>query len=371
MYTLQTFLLLALPLAGLAGPASQFYSGYRRDNNDTSPCDDSTPDNSTSDNGTSDNSTSDFQLLDLYQGQNFFDGWQFDSFPDPTHGLVNFLGQGDAFNQGLAYVQEDNTTVLAVDDFTDINVGDNRNSVRISTTKTYNGGLFIADFFAMPHGCSVWPAWWSVGPNWPMGGEIDVVEGVNNQATNQMTLHTSDGCTLDNQISSNSGNSSLPGNIAVVAATGNVLSTQCASSDTSNNGCAFDDPNSTSHGKGFNLIAGGVFAHLWTATSIKIWHFQRGQIPEDITNMQPNPDTWPTPAAVFADNSCDIKSHFKDHQLVIDTTLCGDFAGSQYPNSGCPGTCAEAVANASNFRFAKWKINYIAVYNSSATVIDN
>ena len=43
-------------------------------------------------------------------------------------------------------------------------------SVRISSKKTYNGGLFIADFFAMPHGCSVWPAYWSVGPNWPSAG---------------------------------------------------------------------------------------------------------------------------------------------------------------------------------------------------------
>lgn len=42
--------------------------------------------------------------------------------------------------------------------------------VRISSKRTYNHGLFIADFFAMPHGCSVWPAYWSVGPNWPSAG---------------------------------------------------------------------------------------------------------------------------------------------------------------------------------------------------------
>lgn len=46
-------------------------------------------------------------------------------------------------------------------------------SVRISSKKLYNGGLFIADFWSTPHGCSTWPAWWSVGPNWPNGGEID------------------------------------------------------------------------------------------------------------------------------------------------------------------------------------------------------
>lgn len=43
-------------------------------------------------------------------------------------------------------------------------------SIRISSKKTYNRGLFIADFKAMPHGCGTWPAYWSVGPGWPGGG---------------------------------------------------------------------------------------------------------------------------------------------------------------------------------------------------------
>lgn len=50
-------------------------------------------------------------------------------------------------------------------------------SVRIQTKKSYNGGLFIADFFAMPHGCAVWPAYWTVSSSatWPDGGEIDII----------------------------------------------------------------------------------------------------------------------------------------------------------------------------------------------------
>lgn len=46
------------------------------------------------------------------------------------------------------------------------------------STKAYNGGLIIADFAAMAYGCAVWPAYWTVGLPWPMGGEIDIVEGV-------------------------------------------------------------------------------------------------------------------------------------------------------------------------------------------------
>jgi hypothetical protein len=53
-------------------------------------------------------------------------------------------------------------------------------SIRIVSTKTFYHGLVIADFDRMPFGCSVWPSFWSVGPSWPHNGEIDIVEGVNN-----------------------------------------------------------------------------------------------------------------------------------------------------------------------------------------------
>lgn len=165
-------------------------------------------------------------------------------------------------------------------------------------------------------------------------GEIDIVEGVNNQGTNQYTLHTSSGCSLDNQ----------------VTATAKSLShTSCESSGTDNSGCAFKDTTSSSYGQGFNAAQGGVFAHQWDTTGIIIWHFTRDAIPADITSGNPDPSTWPTPAAQFSSTSCPIEEHFYNHTLTIDTTLCGDWAGSAYASSGCPGTCEEAVADPSNF----------------------
>ncbi|TFK39842.1 glycoside hydrolase family 16 protein [Crucibulum laeve] len=293
------------------------------------------------------NNTKTYKLDDYYRGDSFLNDWDFFSGSDPTHGNVNFLSKEDAASKKLAFVQADGTTVLAVDDTTTLPSGGSRNSVRISTKKKYNGGLFIADFWAMPHGCSVWPAYWSVGPKWPDAGEIDILEGVHEQPTNQYTLHTSDGCTLSTDNS---------------RVSTNVIHDLCASSGSDNRGCGFLDSDTRTYGKGFNMVAGGVYAHLWNDGGIKMWHFARGEIPADITAKNPDPSTWGTPVAFWSSSACDFASHFYDHSLIIDTTLCGDWAGPSYTEAGCPGTCADAVADPANFRWAKWKLNYIAVY---------
>lgn len=214
-----------------------------------------------------------------------------------------------------------------------------------------------------------------MGPNWPNAGEIDVLEGVNNQKGNQYTLHSGNingTCTLDKNINKASAK----------AFTANVVGTECVSSGANNAGCGFSDPDPTSFGEGFNNASGGVFAHLWDSTGIKAWHFARNRIPSDIAAKNPNPKSWPTPAAVWSSQTCDINRHFFDHALTIDTTICGDWAGSDYVNSGCPGTCSDIVADPKNFASeyrdivmrsdlslfsdtitdAKWKVNYIAVY---------
>ncbi|KAF9006097.1 concanavalin A-like lectin/glucanase domain-containing protein [Cyathus striatus] len=276
-----------------------------------------------------------YTLNHQYRGADFLNQWDFFTAPDPTHGLVNYVSKEDAQSKGLAYVQ-DGAAILAVDDKTSLPPNTNRDSVRIQTQQTYNGGIFVADFSGMPFGCSVWPAYWSVGPNWPAGGEIDILEGVHNQAVNQMTLHTSDGCTL----SSGGGEAS-----------GNVLNQQCASGPADNTGCAYQDHDDTSYGKAFNDIGGGVFAHQWDSSGIRVWHFPRTNIPDDIKNgeQQLFPESWGTPVAFFSSDSCSMSDHFYEHKLVIDTTLCGDWAGATYSSAGCPGTCGQRVSNPANF----------------------
>jgi hypothetical protein len=85
---------------------------------------------------------------------------------------------------------------------------------------------------------------WSRGADWPAGGEIDTIEGVNNQVSNQMALHTSNGCTLTQSTS---------------AYTGTTNSTDCYVGADDNAGCAVSDGNADSYGQAFAAAGGGVW----------------------------------------------------------------------------------------------------------------
>jgi len=331
-------LLLLLPLSALAGKShTTFFSRPRHAKRIPS----------------GNSSVSMYTLQDLYRGQSFLDDWDFFSYSDPTNGYVNYQTKENAIQKKLAVVQADNTTILSVDDFSQVSPGGNRDSIRINTKKTYNSGLFIADFRSMPHGCTVWPAYWSaaIGPKWPEGGEMDFIEGVHEQLTNQYTLHSSPDCILPR--------------VAEGSVLSRLIGVTCTSSEGADSGCAYLDTDPRSYGRNFNAAAGGVFAHRWDSNGVTMWRFFRDSIPVDITAKKPNPARWGTPAAIFPSSSCDMSSHYYNHSLILDITICGGFGTSTYAKSGCPGTCAEAVANTTNYQFAKWVINYIAVYQKN------
>lgn len=136
-----------------------------------------------------------YSLQTDYSGAQFFEGFDFFTDPDPTSGTVLFVNEAEANGTGLAgFLDMGNSQTaiyMAADSTSEITDGSGRPSVRLSSNQTYNHGLFIVDIQHMPTGCGTWPAFWLVGPDWPVGGEIDIVEGVNVDTQNGMTLHTS------------------------------------------------------------------------------------------------------------------------------------------------------------------------------------
>lgn len=146
-----------------------------------------------------------YNLVDDYTSDgNFFDLFDFYTGTDPTDGWVDYLTYANASDCGL--IRSTNPPSWGVDNNNVINpdISAGRPSVRLTSQKTYNHGLFILDLAHMPYSaCGVWPAFWSFSQTatWPVGGEIDIIEYVNRHSTDLMTLHTSDGCTINSDSS--------------------------------------------------------------------------------------------------------------------------------------------------------------------------
>jgi hypothetical protein len=188
-------------------------------------------------------------------------------------------------------------------------------------------------------------------PNWPASGEIDVIEGVNDQSTDSITLHTAAGCTVSNA-------NSLAGTV--------TLETNC-NDNNANTGCGVSTSSTAGYGTGFNAIGGGVYAMQWASSGIYVWFFERGSIPGDISDGSPDTSGWGTPTASFSGSGCDFETYFENNNIVFDTTFCGSWAGSVWDSQGSCGsladTCQDYVAgNPGAFVDAYWLINSVKVY---------
>ena len=78
-------------------------------------------------------------------------------------------------------VVKDNQFFMKADDYSYVDIDSRgRDSIRIASNAAYDAALMVLDLSHMPEGCGTWPAWWTLsakGP-WPIGGEIDIIEGL-------------------------------------------------------------------------------------------------------------------------------------------------------------------------------------------------
>jgi Glycosyl hydrolases family 16 len=275
---------------------------------------------------------------------------------DPTGGFVNYLSQAEAQESGL-FSTQNGTIYIGVDSST-VSPNSGRNSVRITSLRSYNQGLIILDASHVPGGeCGTWPSFWMVGPNWPANGELDIIEGINSATTNTLTLHTNGSCFIAN-----------------TNFTGTLVTSNCdinAVGQATNQGCSIETTDSTTYGTGFNDGGGGIYATEWTSDAITIWFFPRSEIPVDLSNDTPDPTTWGPALASFS-GECNIGNYVRNMQIVIDTTFCGSWAGASWSTdqicSQKAPTCESFVQNnPSAFTDAYWSINHLRVYQDSST----
>ncbi|KAM0431846.1 hypothetical protein ACHAPT_005098 [Fusarium lateritium] len=181
-----------------------------------------------------------------------------------------------------------------------------------------------------PSECGTWPAYWLYGPNWPNGGEIDIIEGANLAYINTMSGHTAEGCQLD------------PADEGLFS--GERRNLDCFVGK-DNIGCGFNPPASdtSSYGDGFNAVNGGVYAMEWDNEYIKIWKFARGAIPADIEAKRPDPKKWGLPQALFGGSKCSVNDFYHDMNIVLNIQF--------------------AARNPEAFTNTYWDVSYIDVYS--------
>lgn len=294
-----------------------------------------------------------YHLSDNHVGSDFLSTFTHEAIADPTHGRVNYLDQNTAVSQNLTFASG-NTLILRADSTTTLDPsGPGRNSVRIRSVKTYTTHVSIFDIRHMPQGCGTWPAAWETNESdWPNGGEVDILEGVNDQSPNAMTLHTGANCNMP----------------ASRAMTGTATATNCDVNTDGNTGCGVQAPTANSYGPSFNAAGGGFYAMERTNDFVKVWFWPRNSnAPSDATSGGSTIDTdaWGTPTALFPNTQCDIGGHFGPNNIIINLTFCGDWAGiaSIFNGAGCPGDCATFVNNnPSAFVNAFWDIAAVRVY---------
>ncbi|KAF8911769.1 laminarinase [Mucidula mucida] len=285
-----------------------------------------------------------YALTDSYVGSGFLSGFSHEAIGDPTNGRVNYVDAATSAAQNLTYassnsfiMRADHTSVLSAS-------GPGRNSVRLKSNKAFTNGVAIFNIRHMPQGCGTWPAVWTFGDPWPTQGEIDILEGVNDQTFNQATLHTSAGCTMP----------------ASRSQTGVALQNDCNVAVNSNAGCGVQIQNTASYGPPFNANGGGWYAMERTSTYIKIWFWSRNDasVPPAVRDGDGNG----TPS-LLPNNSCNIAQFFGAHHIIINLTFCGDWANAVYGNFNCPSTCVDYVNNnPAAFTNAYFDFAWVKVY---------
>lgn len=306
--------------------------------------------------------TGTYSLAQANRGANFFsnNNWDFWNITDPTHGTVVYVDQTTAQKQGLIGITSKGRAFVQTSS-ADLPLGQKRPSVRFNTKQSFDSGIVIFDVVKMPVGCATWPALWTVnGVNWPLNGEIDVMEGIgytnNKKNSNLMSVHLNGSSALTSSSKSYSGS---------------LNSNNCLTSyGLGNTGCSFYDKNGAgpSWGSDFNAQNGGIWAmQFGKGGGVKIWFWGRhsNKIPKELSNRSSasatlKPSLWGVPVANF--QSPLIDSQIKGQQVVLDITIGGDWAGNVAMDGKCGTNYKTALAKGSNYASAKFILNGIDIY---------
>jgi hypothetical protein len=212
--------------------------------------------------------------------------------------------------------------------------------IKFASRPTFDHGLFVFAANHAPAGYGVWPAFWLTaketgGAAWACNGEIDFFEyandaGQSGKGVSATTLHTNTKPT--GALCSQRGVPGISNNGDCTAGDQGATCGCDAKQKCPNLGCGAPMPGGAgSAGAAFNAGGGGTFAcELTPGGQITVWFWSAATgIPADILANRPDPSTWVAAKKVVF-NPC--PGQFANMQLVVDTKLCGDWAGNAFPH---------------------------------------
>ncbi|KAG6382199.1 glycoside hydrolase family 16 protein [Boletus reticuloceps] len=318
-------------------------------------------------------------------GQKFLDAFTWHTAADPNFGRVNYIDYPTAQSKGLVSVSRNQVTLRA-DSTTKLNpTGPGRDSFSLASNDQYTTHVAMHvpfyvcclvnltachsfDIAHMPEGCGTWPAVCT------LPGEIDIVEGINNQSPDSITLHTRPGQSSHLTVHS-CRCPDLPSTVGCTMPSQRQMSgtsrgNNCNVYETDNTSCGVKVNSANSFGPSFNAAGGGWYVIERTPSFIKVFFWSRHDptTPKDVSSPGPkiNTGNWGTPAAYFpSSSSCDFNTHLTAFNIVIDLDFCGAWAGNAqlYSMAGCPSTCADYVnSNPSAFQNAYFTFNALTIY---------
>lgn len=296
------------------------------------------------------------QKTKIQEGDNFFDFYNFYEGPDSvgSNGYITYVSEGRAKEIGIANItMEKDELDVYYPSATSTSSGESsssgrrtlktdtkeepflyissaptekgpRESIRLEGKRRFNRGLFIIDVRHMPAGCGVWPAFWLTDEaNWPVNGEIDIVEGVNYQSEAKTALHTTKGCDMyDVPVGTMTGiwdsAVGIPDKKTGVPDMTIREARNCFVYDPHqwlNQGCVAIDNKGGSLGIPLNEKGGGVFVLEWDPVNrhMRTWVFApHADVPENLARaiqtahepvvenrVMPLPDEWSLPYGYF------------------------------------------------------------------------
>ena len=208
----------------------------------------------------------------------------------------------------------------------------------------------------MPAGCGVWPAFWLTDEaNWPVNGEIDIVEGVNYQTKAKTAMHSTKGCDMtDIPLGVMSGTwdtaQGIPDKKTGIPDMTLRFARNCFVYDPHqwlNQGCVAVEKEDGTIGQPLNEKGGGVYALEWDPMNrhIRTWVFTpHTAVPDNLVDairtaslpdhkrVAPDTDLWGIPYGYFgigAGTECP-GSHFRHMRIVFNMAFCGSVAGNRF-----------------------------------------